>query len=135
MTETLQLIGVFVNTLNLNETIKEIIQNNFLLNKKIYILRLEDMPDNLFCSYNIIKEKQPVFGYVTPNSVILHRKHQTNTIYTINALNRLLEIENSQYDIDWKKYKNKLITTSKNNILNIYNTQLYSIISTDKIKN
>lgn len=135
MTETLQLIGVFVNTLNLNETIKEIIQNNFLPNKKIYILRLEDMPDNLFCSYNIIKEKQPVFGYVTPNSVILHRKHQTNTIYTINALNRLLEIENSQYDIDWKKYKNKLITTSKNNILNIYNTQLYSIISTDKIKN
>lgn len=135
MTETLQLIGVFVNTLNLNETIKEIIQNNFLPNKKIYILRLEDMPDNLFCSYNIIKEKQPIFGYVTPNSVILHRKHQTNTIYTINALNKLLELENSQYDIDWKKYKNKLITTSKNNILNIYNTQLYSIISTDKIKN
>jgi hypothetical protein len=135
MTETLQLIGVFVNTLNLNETIKEIIQNNFLPNKKIYILRLEDIPDNLFCSYNIIKEKQPIFGYVTPNSVILHRKHQTNTIYTINALNKLLELENSQYDIDWKKYKNKLITTSKNNILNIYNTQLYSIISTDKIKN
>jgi hypothetical protein len=135
MTETLQLIGVFVNTLNLNETIKEIIQNNFLPNKKIYILRLEDIPDNLFCSYNIIKEKQPIFGYVTPNSVILHRKHQTNTIYTINALNKLLELENSQYDIDWKKYKNKLITTSKNNMLNIYNTQLYSIISTDKIKN
>ncbi len=62
-----------------------------------------------------------------PNAIPIHKKG--NAIYTINALNKLIErdnnlevgnIEYKQYKIDWSNYQNKLILLNKND-LTIYN--------------
>jgi len=60
-----------------------------------------------------------------PNSTIMHVKN--GCLFSINALNRLIEIDNNfdkdkpynEVEIDWDFYKDKLIILT-NGILNIY---------------
>jgi hypothetical protein len=59
------------------------------------------------------------------NSILLHVKN--GCLFSINALNKLIEsnssnkdIDNKNIIIDWNKYKNNLIILS-NNVLNIKN--------------
>lgn len=65
--------------------------------------------------------------------MLVHRKKETNTLYTINSLNALIRKENdgildSSYSVDWTKYSNALLVTS-NNELKVLNTKVYQIIN------
>jgi hypothetical protein len=50
-------------------------------------------------------------------TILVHRKKQSNTIYTINALNKVVksktggQIDNS-FIIDWEEFRNCILTTS-----------------------
>ena len=53
--------------------------------------------------------------------IIIHRKTETNTFYTINALNKIIEnINNGQmiknHPIDWTLYKNQLLLFKNNEL-------------------
>ena len=48
------------------------------------------------------------------NTILVHRKKQTNTLYTINALNELIKSLNNgvldkTYTIDWNNYRNCIL--------------------------
>ena len=48
------------------------------------------------------------------NTILVHRKKQTNTLYTINALNELVKSLNNgyldkSYPINWNDYKNCIL--------------------------
>jgi hypothetical protein len=48
------------------------------------------------------------------NTILVHRKKQTNTLYTINALNELIKSLNNgvldkSYSINWDDYKNCIL--------------------------
>ena len=48
------------------------------------------------------------------NTILVHRKKQTNTLYTINALNELIKSLNNgvldkSYSINWNDYKNCIL--------------------------
>jgi hypothetical protein len=66
------------------------------------------------CTYNI-----EVDGYETRilnNTILLHRKKETNTLYTINALNILIMTLNNgmmdnKFPINWPEYKNSVLLT------------------------
>jgi hypothetical protein len=50
------------------------------------------------------------------NTILVHRKKQSNTLYTINALNQLIKEENggvldTNFPLDWEKFKNCIILT------------------------
>ena len=65
--------------------------------------------------------------------MLVHRKKETNTLYTINSLNALIRKENdgildNKYSVDWTKYANALLVTS-NNELKVLNTKVYQIIN------
>lgn len=65
--------------------------------------------------------------------MLVHRKKETNTLYTINSLNALIRKENdgildNSYSVDWTKYSNALLVTS-NNELKVLNTKVYQIIN------
>lgn len=65
--------------------------------------------------------------------MLVHRKKETNTLYTINSLNALIRKENdgildNSYSVDWTKYSNALLVTS-NNDLKVLNTKVYQIIN------
>jgi hypothetical protein len=70
---------------------------------------------------------------VLPNTILLHRKKESNSLYTINALNLLIRSLNhgvldTNYKINWIDYKNSIMLV-QNNDLNIIKTKIYKIIS------
>ena len=51
------------------------------------------------------------------NTILVHRKKQTNTLYTINALNECIKICNNgvldtTYQLDWENYRNTMLLTN-----------------------
>ena len=54
---------------------------------------------------------------IPENTILVHRKKQSNTIYTINALNEVVKsktggIVDNSYMIDWEEFRNCILTTS-----------------------
>jgi hypothetical protein len=52
-----------------------------------------------------------------PNTILLHRKKESNTLYTINALNTLISsLNNGRRDknfiVNWNEYKNCILLTN-----------------------
>jgi hypothetical protein len=63
----------------------------------------------------------------------MHRKKQTNTLYTINALNELIKEENgglldTKFIIDWDRFKNSIILTNAEGTKRI-GTRVFDIIT------
>ena len=85
----------------------------------------------MFITYNIDTAFQPA----TPleNTILIHRKKESNTLYTINALNELVKEENggvlnSNFVIDWPKFKNSIILTNATGTKKIQ-TRVFEVIS------
>lgn len=64
-------------------------------------------------TYNVLNMQKDSIKF--PNTILIHRKKQTNTLYTLNAMNKLIEEENGQMDntyvVNWQMYRNSLIIT------------------------
>ena len=63
---------------------------------------------------------------------MVHRKKESNTMYTINALNKLIESLNGgtldkSYQIEWGDYRNSMILTDGDGY-KIMKTNLFRII-------
>jgi hypothetical protein len=100
--------------------------------EKIYVLQNEDKPKELICTYNIDKNDDVDFNKVK-NTISLHRKKITNTLYTINALNELImDINNgildTSYQIPWDIYKNMILISNKEGLSKIP-TRILKIIN------
>ena len=75
------------------------------------------------------------FGNVSnflENTILVHRKKESNTLYTINSLNRLIESLNggvldTNFRVEWNDYQNCILLT-KGNELKRVNTKLFRII-------
>ena len=66
------------------------------------------------------------------DTISLHRKKNTNTLYTINALNETIRSLNGgkldkSYMVPWENYQNKLLLTNESG-LNVIPTRIYTII-------
>ena len=84
----------------------------------------------LICSFNVDKDNQ---RKQLPGAMLVHRKKDTNTLYTINSLNALIKAENNgildlKFPVEWTKYSNALLVTS-NNELKVLKTKVYQIIN------
>jgi hypothetical protein len=99
--------------------------------EKIYVFEDSDNTANLMCTYNV--EYDEDFTEGVPNTISLHRKKQTNTLYTINALNDVIrELNNGVLDktyiIPWENYQNSILLNNESGLVKI-NTKLYKIVN------
>lgn len=114
----------------LDDTIRKINKEYSILYKKIFVLSSPES-DEYMCSYNIdFKETSVV---ILPNTILLHRKKETNTLYTINALNTLIKklnnnILDTSYIINWNNYKNCILLTQGNDIKRL-NTIIHKVVA------
>jgi len=127
-----QLLCTFTSQYNLEQTIRDITKHFKIIFEKIYVLQNEDKPKELICTYNIDKNDEVDFNAVK-NTISLHRKKITNTLYTINALNELImEINNgvldTSYQIPWDIYKNMILISNKEGLSKIP-TRILKIIN------
>lgn len=127
-----QLLITFSKPSRLNQTIEEITKCYSLAFNKVYVLENTANNKELACSYNIDSEKE-ITGPIPPNTISVHRKKETNTIYTINALNYVIALLNdgkidSKFPMPWDKYKNCILVTNSDGLKKI-ETKINTIIT------
>lgn len=124
-----KLFCTFVSESFIDQTL-HLIQNSYpILYDKIFVLSLQDN-EGYVCTYNVDLEKVETF---LENTILVHRKKNSNTLYTINALNQLIcELNggylNKNYSVNWDHYSNSILLT-RENALQIIKTEIYSIIN------
>jgi hypothetical protein len=109
-----QLLCTFTDKEVLQDILQQIRENYKIVYNYIYILQNKTNLDELYITYNIDVEFRP--NKQLPNTILVHRKKQSNTLYTINALNQLIKEENggvldTSFSLDWEKFKNCIILT------------------------
>jgi hypothetical protein len=109
-----QLLCTFTDKEVLQDILQQIRENYKIVYNYIYILQNKTNLDELYITYNIDVEFRP--NKQLPNTILVHRKKQSNTLYTINALNQLIKEENggvldTSFSLDWDKFKNCIILT------------------------
>ena len=130
MNNETQLLCTFTSVDELENTI-DIIKNSYtLVFNKLYLLENITDANQLVLTYNITKTYSNIIPPVSTISV--HRKKQTNTIYTINAINKLIEMKNNgildkSFRIDWNELQNTVLVTAYGK-LKVVNTKLSDII-------
>ena len=125
-----QLLCTFTKRNHFKETIDVIIACNEIVFDKIYVFQNEDDHHQLICTYNVEYDEDAIQD--VPDTISLHRKKQSNTLYTINALNDLIrELNGGKLDksfpIEWNNYRNSLLLTNETG-LNKIPTRIYSIV-------
>ncbi len=127
-----QLLCTFTTNKKLDQTLMDISSKFNVIYEKIYVLQNEDKHHELICTYNVEKNRDLDFNAVA-NTISLHRKKITNTLYTINALNELImEINNgvldTKFELPWEMYKNMILITNKEGLSRI-STRILKIIN------
>ena len=130
-----QLLCTFTTKSQLDETVDEIKSAYEIAFKKIYVLQNEKEVNELVCTYNVDLEKGSVDYNAVANTISLHRKKHSNTLYTINALNEVIAnlnngVVDSKFIVPWENFKNTLLVTNAEG-LNRIPTRIYKIIKID----
>jgi len=110
-----QLLCLFTTKDSLDKSYEFIINNYTLTNPNVFVLESKTRPEEMFITFNVQKGSAAIPSEW--KTILVHRKKQSNTIYTINALNEVVksktggQIDNS-YIIDWEEFQNCILTTS-----------------------
>ena len=123
------LLCTFVQGYAINSTIDDLVDEygDIFDNNKIFLFATNEKK-NYILSYNLITDQSIDFY---KNTVLVHRKKETNTMYTINAINELIKNLNNgvldkTYRIDWELYRNSLLV-SNNGAFKVIQTELKKI--------
>ena len=123
-----KLFCTFSTEEGLEEVLNSIQERYKIIYNKIFVLYSKSQ-DEYMCTYNVD------FGNVgtfLENTILVHRKKESNTLYTINALNTLIKelnggVLDTSYRINWPDFKNCVLLTKGPDLKRI-NTKLYKII-------
>ena len=94
--EQRQLLCTFSNSKDFRQHVVEIKAFYDVYSDRIFAFSNADNATELYLTYNVINMAKN--GEKFPNTILIHRKKQTNTLYTLNAMNRLIEEENGKLD-------------------------------------
>jgi len=123
-----KLFCTFTTEENIDSLVETIKGKYDIMYNKIFVLHAKSN-DEYVCTYNVD------FGNVAnflDNTILVHRKKESNTLYTINALNTLIKelnggVADPTYRVDWNDYRNCILLTRGNELKRI-NTRLHKII-------
>jgi hypothetical protein len=126
-----QLVCTFTRKHQVEDVLQDIKNNFSILNDKVFHFKSFDTREDAILSYNIIMDTYKKF---LPNSIMVHQKKETNTLYTINALNELIMnlnngILDKKYPIEWERYRNCALLKNKEGfrVVKIFLVRVYSI--------
>jgi hypothetical protein len=125
-----KLFCTFSSKSELEGTLETIQSQYKILFNKIFVLYIEST-DEYVCTYNV--DSVNMSNSLLENTILLHRKKESNTLYTINALNDLIKSLNggtldTSYIINWNEYKNCILLTHSGDLRKL-DTKIYKIIT------
>ncbi len=112
-----QLLCTFAHRKDLDLISDYITKSYTVAERRIFVFTDADNKSDLYLTYNI---ERGAFTK-TPNTISIHRKKETNTLYTVNALNTIIVKANNgvldkTFIINWETYRNTLLLTSDNDL-------------------
>jgi hypothetical protein len=125
-----KLFCTFATKDDLDQTLATIQNQYKILFDKIFILYIKSTEEYVF-TYNV--DHNNMTNVILGNTILLHRKKESNTLYTINALNDLIKSLNGgvldvSFPIDWKEYQNCILLTHAGDLKRL-DTKIYKIIN------
>ena len=138
-----QLLCTFCTSDELVDTCQNISEKYQVVSNKIFILEntkeaadIYSDEQQLILTYNVTNAD---LSDVLNSTISVHRKKQTNTIYTINALNKLIMEKNNgildkRFRVDWEELENMVLVTAYGKLKRIP-TQVKQILKLDEITN
>ena len=123
-----KLFCTFTDLDGLDALIEDIQSKYTIIYNKMFVLEIAGK-DEYVVTYNV---DQGNVHTIPENTILVHRKKESNTLYTINALNELIKklnggVVDTKFKIDWQHYRNCVLLTQHND-LNQLNTKIYKII-------
>ena len=107
-----RLYCTFVPEEDVNSIVDKIRGSYSVLFNKIFVLESLD-EKKIMLTYNVDMGNSSS-EFLVSNTILVHRKKQTNTLYTINALNELIKSLNNgvldkRFPIEWNDYRNCIL--------------------------
>jgi hypothetical protein len=123
-----KLFATFTGLDTLDELIVSLSSTYTIMYNKMFVLYVKST-DEYVVTYNV--EQSNVSG-IPVNTILVHRKKESNTLYTINALNDLIKklnggVVDPTFRVDWQHYKNCILLTNHNELKQL-NTKVHKII-------
>jgi hypothetical protein len=123
-----KLFCTFVAEDTLDEMVQSISDAYNIMYNKMFVLFVKSTNEYVI-TYNV---DQGNVDNIPVNTILVHRKKETNTLYTINALNTLIKSLNGgvvdpSFRINWQHYQNCILLTNTNELRQL-NTKVYKII-------
>jgi hypothetical protein len=123
-----RLFATFTQQSNLDDLIDYLASTYDVMYNKMFVLFVKST-DEYVITYNV---EQGNVGTIPSNTILVHRKKESNTLYTINALNDLIRklnggISDPTYKINWQNYRNCILLTQHGEVKQL-NTKIYKII-------
>ena len=123
-----KLFCTFTTLDNVDELVNSLQRKYTIMYNKIFVLEVKNNNEYVL-TYNI---EMANLSSIPENTILVHRKKESNTLYTINALNELIKslnggVVDTRFQIDWQHYKNTILLTQQNELKQL-RTKIHEII-------
>ena len=123
-----KLFCTFTSGEELDELVSELSTVYTIMYNKMFVLFVKNTNEYVV-TYNV---DQGNVNTIPENTILVHRKKETNTLYTINALNELIKklndgVVDMAYRVNWPHYRNSILLTQHNELKQL-NTKVFKII-------
>jgi hypothetical protein len=123
-----KLFCTFTTLEGVNDLVDSIQRKYTVMYNKIFVLEVKNNNEYVL-TYNI---EMANISSIPENTILVHRKKESNTLYTINALNELIKSLNGgvvdpRFQIEWQHYKNTILLTQQNELKEL-KTKIHQII-------
>lgn len=132
MSDKSQLLCTFSSSKLYESIIEDIRRFYSIYEGRFFVFSNENSPEEVYITYNTINTDKEFTKF--PNTISIHRKKQTNTLYTLNAMNQIIRDENEgifdkTFSVSWELYQNSLVITGEPSI-RILPIKLLKIVNT-----
>lgn len=123
-----RLFATFTQQSHLDELISDLSSTYEIMYNKMFVLFVKSTNEYVV-TYNV---EQGNINGIPDNTILVHRKKESNTLYTINALNDLIKrlnggVTDPFFKINWQDYRNCILLTQLGEVKQL-NTKIYKII-------
>lgn len=123
-----KLLCTFTQEQNVETLLEYVIGNYELNSNKVFVLYIKSNNEYVI-TYNLDTTNTNLLE----NTISVHRKKDSNTLYTLNGLNEIIKALNNgivdpKFPINWSHYRNSILLTREGE-LKILKTKLYKIIT------
>ena len=108
-----QLLCTFAHRKDLDLILDYIISSYTISERSLFVFADDNIYNDMYITFNV----ETADTKRIPNTILVHRKKETNTMYTVNALNVIIREANNgildkTFIINWNAYRNSILLTS-----------------------